>query len=447
MNQNFTQGKILRPLLRFAFPVLLALFLQTLYGAVDMIVVGRYCSSAEVSAVSTGSVIMQTLTIVITGLSMGTTILLGQRLGEGRSGEMGDVVGGSVCLFSLIGLVLAIAMQWLAPACVAAMRTPAEASASAESYVMICSAGAPFIVGYNVLGSIFRGMGNSQIPLIAVAIACAANIFGDVLLVGYFRMGAAGAAAATVGAQALSVLLSILIIRRQALPFSFGWKNLRFHSKVLRRVVWLGLPIAFQDMLVSLSFLAITAIINLLGVVASAGVGVAERICGFIMLVPSAYMQAMSAFTAQNIGAGLPGRAKKALLYAVLSSLGAGVVMSAVSYFYGDFLAGLFVSGQPDVVAAGAEYLAAYSIDCVLVSFLFCFIGYFNGCGKTPFVMWQGIIGAFGVRIPLSYLMSRLIPISIFKIGLATPASTVVQIALCGAYFAYMNRKKHATVR
>jgi len=254
-------------------------------------------------------------------------------------------------------------------------------------------------------------------------------------------MGAAGAAIATVFAQAVSVVLSIIIIRKQGLPFKFGRENIIFDKNTIKHVIKLGLPIAFQDFLVCISFLAITAIVNTLGVIASADVGVAEKICDFVLLVPSAYMQSMSAFVAQNIGAKRPDRANKALLYSILTSLGVGVFLAYFSFFHGDIFAGLFAK-DTDIIFAAADYLKAYAIDCLLVSFLFCFIGYFNGCAKTAFVMCQGIIGAFCVRIPVSYFMSKLIPVSLFKVGLATPASTVVQILLCVIYFAFASKKR-----
>lgn len=444
VNRDFTQGKIFMPLMGFAVPVLAALLIQMLYGAVDMMIVGWFCSPSDIAAVSTGSTIMNSITIVITGLAMGTTILMGQKFGEGRRDELGKVIGVSVWLFAAAGIVLAVGMQWLSPYCIAAMKTPAEAFDAADSYVRICCAGALFIVGYNVLGSIFRGMGNSRVPLMTVSMACLINIAGDYLLVGPLRMGPAGAAIATVAAQALSVVLSLLIIRRQGLPFSFTAQDIRFDRSTAGRILRLGGPVAFQDALVNLSFLAITAIVNTLGVVAAAGVGIAERICGFIMLVPSAFNQTVSAFTAQNIGAGRPERADRALFYAISASLCAGFFMAWLSYFHGDLLVSFFVQEQADVAAAGWDYLKAYSIDCLLTSFLFCFFGYFGGWGKTKFVMWQGIIGAFGVRIPVSWIMSRRTPVSIFGMGLATPCSSLVQIILCALYFVRLKRSLKA---
>ena len=436
---DFTRGPILSSLLRFALPVLLALLLQAMYGAVDLQVVGKFGTAADISAVSTGSQIMQTITIVITGLAMGVTVLLGQKIGEGRPAEAGRVVGSGICLFGAVALLVTAVMLLAAPGMSALMQAPADAFDGTVVYVRICSAGAVFIVAYNILGSIFRGLGDSKMPLLTVAIACVCNIAGDLLLVG--GMGVAGAAIATVSAQAVSVAMSLLIIRRRELPFTLTRADIRFEKAVIGKILKLGSPVALQDLLVSLSFLAIIAIANAMGTIASAGVGVAEKLCAFVMLVPSAYMQSMSAFVAQNIGAGREDRARRALLCGILSSFAAGLLMGWAAFFHGDVLAGLFAEDGA-VIAAAWEYLKAYAIDCLLTSFLFCFIGYFNGCGRTVFVMVQGFVGALGVRLPVAFLMSRVSPGSLFHLGLSTPASTVVQILLCGGYFLYFGRKR-----
>lgn len=442
--QNFTEGRIFEPLVRFALPVLLALFLQTMYGAVDLWVVGQFGTSADVSAVSTGSMVMQTVTIVITSLAMGLTVLVGRKIGEGFKEEAGRIIGSGIWLFAILAVAVSAVMVFAAPATARLMHAPEEAFEETVSYITICSAGAVFIVAYNLVGSIFRGIGDSTMPLITVAIACVLNIAGDLLLVAVFHMGTAGAAIATVFAQAVSVALSLAIIRRKELPFAFSLRDIRPRGGYIGQILLLGVPIALQELLVSISFLAITAIVNGMGLTASAGVGVAEKLCGFVMLVPSSYMQAMSAFVAQNIGAGKPERARKALACGIVSSLAVGFVMAYLNFFHGDILAGLFAKDAA-VIAAGAEYLKAYAIDCLLTSFLFCFIGYFNGTGSTMFVMLQGIIGAFGVRLPVSWFVSRQAAASLFHIGLATPASSVVQIILCGAYFAFELRRQKKT--
>lgn len=443
---NFTQGRVFAPLIRFALPVLFALFLQALYGAVDLLVVGQFGGEKAdvfVSAVSTGSQVLNTLTVTITGLAMGLTVFVGERIGARQREEAGRIIGSGIFLFGALAAVVTVIMLLATRRIATVMHAPEEAFADTVAYIAICSAGTVFIVAYNLLGSIFRGIGDSRTPLITVSIACALNIFGDLLLVAVFHMGAAGAAIATVVAQAVSVLLSLLIIRRQQLPFAFSRQDLRPTGVYIKRILRLGTPVALQDLLVSFSFLAIIAIVNSIGLAESAGVGVAEKVCTFLMLVPSAFMQSMSAFVAQNIGAGKPERARRALRCGIASSLVVGIVLGYFTFFHGDVLASIFAR-DAELIYDAADYLQAYAIDCVLTSFLFCFIGYFNGCGHTTFVMVQGIIGGVFIRIPVSWLMSRVLPVSLFRIGLATPISTVVQIALCVSFFILTLRRQRA---
>ena len=442
--KSLTEGNILSSLLKFAVPVLLALFLQAMYGAVDLLVVGRFANTADVSGVATGSMLMHTVTLVITGFAMGITIMIGESIGKKQPKESSMAIGNGICLFALFSVALTFLLVFGANMFSSLMHAPKEAFEQTSTYIKICGAGSLFIIAYNVLGAVFRGIGDSKTPLITVAIACVINVIGDLLFVAVFDMGTAGAALATVLAQTISVLLSLLIIRKKTLPFTFHKKDIRFHKPVITKILLLGTPVALQELLVSLSFLIIQAVVNAIGVTESAGVGVAEKVCAFLMLVGSSYMQAISAFVAQNMGAGKPERAKKALAYGIITSLLAGIVMCYAALVHGDALAGIF-DNDPLVIAAAHSYMKAYGIDCVLTPFLFCFIGYFNGCEKTLFVMLQGLIGAFCVRVPIVFFVSRIPGASLFHIGLGTPASTVVQIVLCLGMFIYMCRKEKKT--
>jgi len=427
---NFTQGRIVMPLLRFALPVMFALFLQAMYGAVDLFVVGKFATPEDVSAVSTGSMIMMTLANIVTSMSMGTTIYFGQQIGMGKTKRGGEIIGASIALFATLGLIMSVLVPLFAPGIATVMQAPTDAFDKTVSYIRICGGGMIAIIAYNLIGAIFRGMGDSKTPLLAVGIACVANIIGDLLLIAGMGLGAAGAAIATVAAQVLSVICCVCVVAKREFAFEFHLSMIRFHREIIGRVLGLGIPIALQDFLVGISFLVIQAIVNTLGVTASAGVGVAEKVCGFIMLVPAAFMQSISAFVAQNVGAGKMDRAHKALRSAIAVSFVFGFSMFVLAFFRGELLTGLFAKDR-EVILAGAEYLKSYAIDCLLTCFLFCFIGFYNGCGNTTFVMLQGIVGAFCIRIPVCFLMSRWEPVSLFHIGLATPCSTLVQILLC----------------
>lgn len=438
---DFTRGPVYSPLVRFAVPILGALFLQALYGGIDLLIVGQFSSTADVSGVATGSMIMHTLTMVIIGLSMGITILTAQKIGEGDHDNAGLTVGNGISLFLVIGLVWTIVMILFSEGIAALMHSPAEAFGQTVDYVKICGGGALFITAYNIIGSIFRGMGDSKMPLITVCISAAFNVIGDMIFVCLFKMGAAGAAWATVISQALSVLVSMFIIRRRKLPFTVRRSDLKIRFGTARDILKLGCPLALQDLLVGLSFLVIMGIGNSLGVEKSAGIGVAERVCGFIMLFPAAFSQSVSTFVAQNFGAGNLPRANRGLFYGIATSLCVGFVIGSIGFFKGDLLSSIF-SRDAAVIMQSHDYLKAYAIDTLFTSFMFCFAGYFNGVGKTFFTMIQGIVGAFCVRIPVSILVVRLVDdCSLFQLGLATPASTIVQIILCVIAFVLFYRK------
>jgi putative MATE family efflux protein len=439
-SNDFTSGAILSKVLKFMLPVLFSMFLQALYGAVDLLIVGQFSSTADVSAVSTGSQIITTLTNLLVSFSMGITVAVGQRIGQKRQKDAAQTIGTGVIIFAIVGIVLTILSLFGASGLATLLQAPVEAFDLTTEYIKICGAGFVIIAAYNLLGSVFRGLGDSKTPLIAVGIACVFNIIGDLLFVAVFHLGASGAAIATVLAQFLSVVISFLMIRKAKLPFEFNKSYVKLKKSFAGVIIRIGTPVALQEFLVGGSFLVLLAIVNQLGVTASAGVGVAQKVCTFIMLVPISFMQSMTAFVAQNYGAGLLHRAQKALKTGVIVSFAFGVVMFVVTFFRGDLLASVF-SQDADTIKASWDYLKAYAIDCLNTCFLFCFIGYFNGIEKTKFVMLQGLCGAFLVRIPFAVLMQRLVPNSLFAIGMSIPCSTVLEIVMCFIAYFYFKSK------
>lgn len=436
---DFTQGNIVSKLLKFMIPILGALILQAMYGAVDILIVGWFGTTAGISGVSTGSSIVNLVTFTITGLSMGVTILMGQYLGEKKEDRVGKVVGGAIFLFLIIAIILAALMLLFARPLAILMQAPEEALDLTVLYVRICGGGIFFIIAYNVISSISRGLGDSKMPLLFVGIACVVNILGDLLFIAVFHWNVAGAALATVMAQAVSVILSIIIIRRRKPPFTMKWEYIRFNNEI-RNFVRVGTPIAFQEILTQLSFLALCAFINSLGLDASSGYGVANKIVSFIMLVPGSLMQSMASFVAQNVGAGLEQRAKRATFTGMFIGSSIGIFIALLSFFRGDLLAMAF-SNDAAVIARAAEYLRGFALESVVTAILFSFVGYFNGHQKTLFVMLQGIAQTFIVRLPMSYFMSIQPDASLTMIGLAAPSATIFGILINLTYFVVLNRK------
>ena len=435
---DFTQGSILKKLVAFMLPVLGALILQAAYGAVDLLVVGRFGSTAGLSAVSTGSQVLNLVTFVVIQLAMGVTVLIARYLGEKRPEQIGAVVGGAAIVFALIAVGLFVVMVCFAEPISALMQAPAEAVDLTASYVRICGGGIFFIVAYNVLSAVFRGLGDSMSPLLFVLIACIVNVAGDLILVAGFRMDATGAAIATVLAQALSVVFAVLLLLKKDLPFAIVKSDFRWNPQC-RHCLRIGLPLALQEFITQISFMALCAFVNRLGLEASSGYGVACKIVSFAMLVPSALMQSMASFVSQNIGAGKKKRAKKSMLTGIGVGVTVGCVVFALILLKGDLLAGIF-STDPAVIRNAYDYLKGFSMETIVTAVLFSMVGYFNGNNKTLWVMTQGLIQTLLIRLPMAYVMSIQPNASLTKIGLAAPVSTTVGIVLNIGFFVYHRR-------
>lgn len=435
---DFTQGNILKKLVSFMMPILGALILQAAYGAVDLLVVGRFGSTAGLSAVSTGSQVLNLVTFVVVQFAMGITVLIASYLGERRPEKIGAVIGGGAIVFTMISAVLFVIMVAFAHPISVLMQAPESAVSLTSSYVRICGGGIFFIVAYNLLSAIFRGLGDSKSPLLFVLVACIVNIFGDLLLVAGLHMDAAGAAIATVMAQALSVVFAVILLMKKKLPFTITKQDFHFNCQC-SRFLEIGLPLALQECLTQISFLALCAFVNRLGLEASSGYGVACKIVNFAMLVPSALMQSMASFVSQNVGAGKRKRAKQSMFTGIGVGLAVGCVVFVLVMLRGDLLTGLFTTDAA-VVQRGYEYLKGFALETIVTAVLFSMIGYFNGNNKTVWVMTQGLIQTLLVRLPFAYFMSIQPDASLTMIGLAAPVSTMVGIMLNICFYIYLNK-------
>lgn len=414
---DFTQGSILQKLVLFMLPVLGALVLQAAYGAVDLLVVGHFGSTSGLSAVSTGSQVLNLVTFVVTQFAMGITVLIARYLGEKRPQYIGQVIGGSIVVFALISAVLFVVLVGFARPISVLMQAPEEALGLTSGYVRICGAGIFFIVAYNLLAAIFRGLGDSQSPLLFVLVACIVNVFGDLFLVAGLHLDAAGAAIATVAAQAVSVVCAVIMLLKKHLPFKLCKADFRLNPQC-RKFLSIGLPLALQEFLTQLSFLALCAFVNRLGLEASSGYGVACKIVNFAMLIPSALMQSMAAFVSQNIGAGSKKRARQSMF----TGIGIGLAFGCA------------------VFANAFAYLKGFAPETIATAVLFSMVGYFNGNNKTVWVMVQGLVQTLLVRLPMAYFMSIQPNASLTMIGLAAPTSTAVGIVLNICFYFYFER-------
>ncbi|MCC8136483.1 MAG: MATE family efflux transporter [Clostridiales bacterium] len=462
MEKDLTQGSVGKVLLRFSLPYLLSSFLQTFYGMADLYVTGQFNGAAAISAVSIGSQVMHMLTVMIVGLAMGSTVGLGVATGSKHTERASRIIGNTVTLFAAGSVILVAVLMFARDGIISVMSVPTEAVAQTREYLTICFAGIPFITAYNVVSSIYRGMGDSRSPMYFVGVACVLNIALDFLFIGGLGMGAAGAACGTVISQAASVVFALFFLKRissgetQHESMKHTGKNvgggaagnvLRFTKKdflpeksVISDILNVGVPVAFQDGFIQISFLVITMIANRRGVDVAASVGIVEKIISFLFLVPSAMLSSVSAIAAQNRGAGQHDRARKTLYYAMLISVSFGFICFVLCQILPEQFVGLF-SGEETVRVLGGQYLRSYSVDCIVASIHFCFSGFFCAYGVSGFSFAHNLISVLLVRIPGAYFATKLFPDTLFPMGLAAPAGSAVSALICVALFLIFREK------
>ena len=444
MEKNLTTGSLFKNLVVFSLPYLLSFCLQTLYGMADLFIIGQYEGVAATTAVSVGSQVMHMLTVMIVGLAMGTTVSIGQAVGAGDRRRAAQDVGNTVTLFMVLSLVLTAALLLLVRPIVAIMSTPAEAVEGAVRYLTICFIGIPFITAYNILSSIFRGMGDSKSPMYFIAIACAANIALDYLFMGAMRLGPAGAALGTTLAQAVSVIVSLVVIaKKRMLPLEK--RDFKPCRPVMQKILSIGVPVALQDGFIQVSFIIITIIANRRGLTDAAAVGIVEKVIGFLFLIPSSMLSSVSALGAQNIGAGRRDRAGLTLRYAIVLVSAIGLTLGVLIQFIADPIVGLFT---PDVavIHAGGQYLRGYIWDSFFAGIHFSFSGYFCACGRSGLSFLHNVIAIVLVRVPGAIFTSTRFPTTLLPMGLATAAGSLLSVIVCVIAYTVLRRKEKQTL-
>ena len=446
MERNLTTGSVFKNVIIFSLPYLLSYFLQTLYGMADLFIIGQFEGVASTTAVSIGSQVMHMITVMLVGLAMGTTVSIGQAIGSKDKQRVAEGIGNTVILFMGVALVLMTVLLLLTKPIVTVMSTPQEAVMGTISYLTICFIGIPFITAYNIISAIFRGMGDSKSPMYFIAIACAANIVLDYVFIGGLHLGPAGAALGTTCAQVISVMISLVMIIRQREKFSLSRKDFRPNRNVMGQILKIGIPIALQDGFIQVAFMIITIIANQRGLNDAAAVGIVEKIISFLFLIPSSMLSTVSALGAQNIGAGKRQRANETLRYAVMITVGFGIIVGIFMQFFASPVVALFTDASDasgaEVVRLGGQYLRGYVWDCMFAGIHFSFSGYFCACGRSGISFLHNIIAITLVRIPGVYLTSTLFPDTLFPMGLATAAGSLLSAIICVVAFTILNRKE-----
>lgn len=440
MEKNLTTGSVFKNILVFSLPYLLSYFLQTLYGLADLFIIGQFEGTASTTAVSIGSQVMHMLTVMIVGLAMGATVSIGQSIGANNKKRAASQIGNTVTLFLALSIVLTVGLLFLVHPIVNIMSTPTEAVSGTVSYLTICFIGIPFITAYNIISSIFRGMGDSKSPMYFIAVACVANIALDYLFMGGFHLGPVGAALGTTLSQAISVVVALVAVRKRKSGITVTRAHFRPKKPIMGNILKIGIPIAVQDGLIQVAFIIITIIANRRGLTDAAAVGIVEKIISFIFLVPSSLLSTVSALGAQNIGAKKPERAVATLRYAIIIAVGFGLIVSLSIQFIAEPVVGLFTTDD-GVMLAGGQYLRGYIWDCIFAGIHFSFSGYFCACEKSILSFLHNILAISLVRIPGVYLTSKWFPTTLFPMGLATAAGSLLSVLICVVAFLVLMRQ------
>ena len=440
MQKNLTEGSILKNIVLFSLPYLLSYFLQTLYGMADLFLAGQFNGAAIISAVSIGSQVMHMFTVIIVGLAMGSTVLIGQAVGAGDSKRTSKIIGNTVTFFLIFSAIVTVILLFFCRGIVSLIQTPPESVEQTILYLKICFIGIPFIVAYNVIASIFRGLGDSKSPMIFVIIACTLNIILDYIFMGLFGMKAEGAAIATIISQAVSVFISLIAIMRSG-SLKLSKEDFKLQSQALVPILKIGLPVAAQDGFIQISFMVITVIANRRGVDVAAAVGIVEKIICFLFLIPSSMLSTISAIAAQNIGAGFQDRARRTFYTGTAIAVGIGAIFAIAFQFISRPVLNLFTRDQL-VVTLGTQYLKSYVTDCVLAAIHFCFSGYFCAMGKSIISFIHNSLSIILLRIPGAWLASLLWPETLYPMGLAAPCGSLLSDIICLIAFIIIIKKQ-----
>ncbi len=440
MERNLTTGNVWKNIAYFSLPYLLSYFLQTLYGMADLFIIGQFEGVASTTAVSVGSQVMHMITVMIVGLAMGTTVTIGQAVGAEDKKKISQTIGNTAVLFLTASVVLMALLLGLVKPIVSIMSTPEQAVSGTIAYLTVCFIGIPCITAYNIISSIFRGLGDSKSPMYFIAIACVANIVLDYVFIGALHLGAVGAALGTTLSQGLSVIIAFLVIRKKNTGISLHKSDWNPRREAMGRILKIGIPIALQDGLIQIAFLIITVIANRRGLSDAAAVGIVEKIISFLFLVPSSMLSTISALGAQNIGAGKPQRAIQVLRCGICITVSFGIVVALTIQFIAPSVVGLFTADAA-VVVFGSQYLRGYIWDCIFAGIHFSFSGYFCACGRSEFSFLHNILAIALVRVPGVYLTSILFPNTLFPMGLATTSGSLLSVVICLLVFRHLKKK------
>ena len=405
--KDMTTGKPVVLILAFAIPILAGNLIQQLYSLVDSLIVGQLLGVTALAAVSASGWLDWAVLSIPMGLAQGFSIQAAQYFGANRPEELRRTVGQSILIAAVTTVLLEIASQLLLSPVLGWMNTPAETFSLTEGYLRIIYGGLPVVMAVNVLNGFLHALGNSRTPLTALAIASVVNMVLDWFFVGTCHMGINGGACATVIAQVISALISFRAVRRLNLLHPER-KDLRPDRRMTVRLIRLGVPIAFQNVIIAVGGLILQGVVNGFGFIFMAGYNAASRLQGLVEMAGASLGNAVGTFAGQNIGAGKKDRVRKGLHSSARIGTGMALVIGGIMVLFGKQILSLFIRDEQalaeQVLAFGYQFLCVMAAGLPMLYLLFVYRSTLQGLGNTFIPMISGFV-ELGMRVGCALLL------------------------------------------
>ncbi len=429
---DFTAGPIAGPLLMFALPLLAGNLLQQMYSITDSIIVGRLLGANALAAIGAASPVIRLSIALAIGFTLGVSVVISQYYGAHDEKNIRNVISTSYIFFTAIALVLTLIGVVFAPDILEMIDTPETVMGDAVGYLRLSFAGTFFLLGYNVSSAVYRGVGNSLIPLCMLLASTVLNIVLDLLFVIYLGMGVSGTAFATVLSQGISFLLSFLYFNGAYREYGIRLCSLSFRGRLLQRILKIGIPSGVKGSMYWLGFLLITSLVNSYGAIAVAAFSIVGKIDSFIQTPMISLSSSLSTYVGQNVGAKNCRRISRGVNICILISLVFAFVMTASVFLLSDCLMSLFTKEQ-EIIEYGSMYLKIVSVFYLVYVLQEVPQGVAIGCGDTIWLLLSTIFAMWVVRLPLSYILSARFGLN--GIWLSMPSGWFVALIFCGGYY------------
>lgn len=437
MINNMTSGDVVRQLLLFAYPFMLSNLLQVVYTLVDMIVVGQFVGSHGLSGVSIGGEISTLFTMICLGFTSAGQIMISQYVGQNDRESIRKTIGTMFTAVIAIGIVITAVSLLCTDLLLKLMNTPEEAYSEARNYSVVCFAGIIFTYGYNTLGAVLRGMGDSKRPFIFVSIAAVLNLVLDLLFVPVLHMDAFGAALATIIGQAVSFVISLIYLyrRRDAFGFDFKLKSFAIDPGKLKPMLKLGLPMAIQYGAISVSMLYVNSLVNSAGgVIASAVSGIGGKINNVMSIVTNSVGTAASAMVGQNIAARRTDRVSRITWVSFFICIVCAAALSLIFVFFPKQIFGIFNS-DADVLAYAPFYSLVATVGFISFAIISPFNSLINGIGHASLALVIALLDGVVARVGFVLLFGIVLDFGVKGMWMGSACAGFVSAGLSLVYF------------